>query len=222
LQLLEKAGVTVDYPSGQTCCGQPLANAGFEGYAKDGGLHFIEVFKKYDYVVAPSGSCVFHVREHFDLLEQTEDVRHVRDNTFELCEFLVKVLQIEDFNASFPHRVGLHLGCHGLRGLRLGKSSELIGESYSIPLQLLEKVKGIDLIDLSRPDECCGFGGSFAITEEALSVKMGKDRLKDHQSNGAEVITSADMSCLMHLEGVARKRELPIKFLHISEILTHS
>ena len=219
LELLEKQGLSVSYPLRQTCCGQPMANAGFESTSRETGILFVQNFRKFDYIVAPSGSCVHHVREHFDVLDQTEEVQHIRTKTFELCEFLVKVLGMSDLGAEYPFRVGLHQSCHGLRGLHLGKPSETIGTSFSIPRELLANVKGLDLIELDREDECCGFGGTFAVAEEAVSVKMGNDRIRDHAKHGAEVITATDMSCLMHLEGLIRRQHIPIEVKHIAEIL---
>ncbi len=219
LELLEKLGVEAVYPPDQTCCGQPMANAGFESFSIKTYELFIKNFHSYDYVVSPSGSCVYHVKEHYDVLEQTDDVRHIRTRTYELCEFLVKVLHKENFDSEFPYRVGLHQSCHGLRGLHLGKPSEIVSDSFSIPRQLLCNVKRLQLVELDRADECCGFGGSFAVTEEAVSVKMGVDRIQDHVRNKAEVITATDLSCLMHLEGIIRRRNLPIKVKHIAEIL---
>jgi L-lactate dehydrogenase complex protein LldE len=222
LELLEKLGCSVGYPLEQTCCGQPLANAGFERRAQPAMHSFVRLFGGYDYVVTPSGSCALHVRHHYGELEQTETVRHVRERTLELCEFLTSVLGVERVDAHFPYRVGLHSGCHGLRGLRLGQSTELGGPGQNRVRDLLAGVRGLTLVDLVRPDECCGFGGTFAVAEEAMSVRMGEDRLGDHLQNGAEVITSADMSCLMHLEGIARRRRDPVRIVHVAEILNGS
>lgn len=219
LELLEKLGCRVEYPTGQTCCGQPMANSGCEADAKVVYRHFVRLFQGYDYIVSPSGSCTYHVRKHYDTLEQTEDVKRVRKNTLDLCEFLIDVLKIKSLNSRFPYKVGLHQSCHGLRGLRLGSGTERILEPYSKLNMLLGMVEGIELVELSRPDECCGFGGTFAVSESALSVKMGKDRIADHAGKGVEVITAGDMSCLMHLEGIIRRQALKIKVKHISEIL---
>ena len=222
LELLEKQGLKVEYPFEQTCCGQPIANSGFEKSAIKTYKLFVKNFRQYDYIVAPSGSCVYHVKKHFNIIEQTNEVTKVRSNIFEISEFLVKILGKENFNSHFPHKVGLHQSCHGLRGLNLGKSSEIVGEDYSVTRKLLNNVKGIELVELDREDECCGFGGTFAVTEEAVSVKMGIDRINDHTRHKAEVITGTDMSCLMHLEGIIRKRKLPIKVKHLIEILNSS
>jgi L-lactate dehydrogenase complex protein LldE len=223
LALLERLGVTVEFPLEQTCCGQPMANAGCERDALAAYRHFIEVFAGYEYVVAPAGSCVHHVRHHYAVLEQTTAVRKVRERTVELCDFLVRVLGVSAVDTAFPHRVGLHLGCHGLRGLRLGKSSELgpgQGTADGGPAAtLLRSVRGLTLVDLDRPDECCGFGGTFAVTEPDVSARMGRDRAADHQRHGAEVIASGDVSCLLHLEGVIRRQGLGMRVMHVAEVL---
>jgi len=222
LELLERLGVEVAYPPNQTCCGQPMANAGFENFSIKTYELFIENFHSYDYVVAPSGSCVYHVKEHYDVLGRTDHVQHIRTRTYELCEFLVKVLRKENVKSEFPFRVGLHQSCHGLRGLHLAKPSEIVSDTFSIPRLLLRNVRGLQLVELDRADECCGFGGSFAVSEEAVSVKMGLDRIQDHIRNQAEVITATDMSCLMHLEGIVRRKNLPITVKHIAEILNNT
>ncbi|MDO5968927.1 (Fe-S)-binding protein [Flavivirga aquimarina] len=219
LELLEKLGVEVDYPMGQTCCGQPLGNSGYEEDSKGACQLFVENFKAYDYIVGPSGSCVYHVKKHFDILEQTDAVKKVRNNTYELCQFIYKVLGRTDIGASFPFKVGIHKSCHGLRGLRLGSCSERMDDPYSTEESLLKEVKSLELKTLNRADECCGFGGTFSVFEEAISVKMGKDRIQDHIDSDVEVITGADHSCLMHLEGLINRNNQPLKVMHIAEIL---
>lgn len=209
LELLEKIGITVDYPLSQTCCGQPMANAGFEHLTTKSSQNFTELFNRYDYVVSPSGSCVLHVREHLPL----------RSRIFELVEFLTDIVKLDKLNVSFPHRVGLHQSCHGQRGLKLAQMSELVAEPFSKTAGLLSMVKDLQLVDLDRVDECCGFGGTFCVTEEAVSVKMGKDRLADHIAHGVEFITGNDMSCLMHLDGILRRSKSNVKTIHIAEIL---
>jgi len=219
LQLLQKLGLNVIYPMKQTCCGQPLANSGAEQEAIPVYRNFVLNFSEFDYIVSPSGSCVYHVREHYNILEQTEEVKKVRQNTYELCEFIVDVLGIDDLKIDYPHKVGVHQSCHGLRGLKLGMPSELVAEHYSKVHQLLGKAEGIEIIRLDREDECCGFGGTFSVFEPEVSVKMGKDRISDHHKNGAEIITATDMSCLMHLEGIIRRQKQGVKVVHIAEIL---
>ncbi len=219
LQLLEKLQVDVAYPSGQTCCGQPMANSGYESESIGACHNLVENFKDYDYIVTPSGSCAYHVKKHYDIIEQTSEVVKVRENIFELCDFIVNVLKIKNVGASFSAKVGVHKSCHGLRGLRLGSCSERVGESFSYIEDLLHEVEGVELMQLKRSDECCGFGGTFAVAEEAISVKMGKDKINDHLESGVEVITATDTSCLMHLEGLITRNNQPLRVLHIAEIL---
>ncbi|WP_341214746.1 (Fe-S)-binding protein [uncultured Wocania sp.] len=222
LQVLEKLNVEVIYPSGQTCCGQPMANSGYEYESVGACNNFIKNFKDFDYIVTPSGSCAYHVKNHYNIINQTDDVINVRNNIYELCDFIVNILKVKKLKAHFPHKVGIHKSCHGLRGLRLGSCSEIVGKPFSSIEDLLNEVDGIKLMELTRKDECCGFGGTFAVTEEAISVKMGKDRIQDHLDNGVEVITGTDTSCLMHLEGLINRNKQPIKVLHIAEILNNT
>jgi L-lactate dehydrogenase complex protein LldE len=212
LELLEKFGCDVVYPSNQTCCGQPMANSGFEHLTTGCNDLFIKNFSAFDYIVAPSGSCVLHIKEHLHGSDIPQKI-------YEFVEFLTDVLRVDSLEASFPYKVGLHQSCHGQRGLKLAQMSELMAPAFSKPQQLLNLVKGIELVDLDRVDECCGFGGTFCVAEEAVSVKMGKDRIIDHVGHGAEVITGADMSCLMHLEGILRRQKSNVRVKHIAEIL---
>ncbi|WP_194972362.1 (Fe-S)-binding protein [Aquiflexum lacus] len=223
MELLEKLGCKVTYPIAQTCCGQPMANAGYERDTVGTTKHFLETFKNFDYIVAPSGSCVLHVKEHVPAVSEMEMAQKaIQDKTFELTEFLTDVLKVENLKGSFPHKVGFHASCHGHRGLRLGSCSERNEPFFSKGKQLLEQLEGLEWVELTRKDECCGFGGTFAVTEEALSVQMGKDRLEDHLVHGVEVLTGGDMSCIMHLEGIARRNKQPLQFKHIAEILNEA
>src|ERR1700743_584272 len=212
LELLEKFGCEVVYPPNQTCCGQPMANSGCEHLTGGCNDLFIKNFAEFEYIVAPSGSCVLHIKEH---------LHHpgISDKIYELVEFLTDVLHVEALDASFPYKVGLHQSCHGQRGLKLAQMSELMAPPFSKPQQLLALVKGLELVELDRKDECCGFGGTFCVFEEAISVKMGKDRVDDHLQHGAEYITAADMSCLMHLEGILHRQKSNVQVKHIAEIL---
>lgn len=220
VELLEQHGFRVEFPEGQTCCGQPMANTGCTEQARPLAERFLQLFKDFDYVVAPSGSCVAMVRHHYEeYLEGKPGFEELKHKTFELCEFLVDVVKVQRIDRKFAHRVGLHQSCHGLRELRLGRSSELNIPAFSKPRQLLEMLDGIQLVPLSRPDECCGFGGTFAVAEEAVSCMMGLDRIHDHETAGAEVLTANDMSCLMHLSGLIRRERKPIRVMHIAEIL---
>jgi L-lactate dehydrogenase complex protein LldE len=220
LELLEKLGVEVDYPLDQTCCGQPMANSGCQGDAAAAEALFVRNFDGYEYIVSPSGSCVHHVRSHLTAIDQTPAVTNVRARTFELVEFVHDVLKVRSFPwAEFPHVVGLHNGCSSLRALRTANMSEIAERSFSKPMDLLRAVKGIAFVKPKRPDECCGFGGTFSVFEEPVSARMGYDKVSDHHGAGAEYIVSADMSCLMHQKGCAERLDLPIKFIHIAQIL---
>ena len=219
LELLQKSGVDVVYPGRQTCCGQPMANAGFEHLSQGCNDLFIENFSAFDYIVAPSASCVMHIKDHLHSDKNEKQAAAIRTKIYELVEFLTDVIKIEKLDAAFPHKVGLHHSCHGLRGLHLSQMSELNAPPFSKPQYLLNMVSGLQQISLDRVDECCGFGGSFCVAEEAVSVKMGKDRVTDHTKNGAEYITSSDLSCLMHLEGILHRNKSAIKVIHIAEIL---
>lgn len=220
LELLEKRGIEVEYPEAQTCCGQPMANAGCRKEARPAAEHFVKTFSGYEYVVCPSGSCVSMVRNHYGaLLPDSEDVLALRQRTYELCEFLTDILEAKDIDARFPHRVGLHQSCHGLRELRLGQSSERQAPPFSKPRQLLDQVKDIEIVELTRTDECCGFGGTFSVGEEAVSVLMGKNRIADHERAGAEYVVATDMSCLMHMEGLIKRDNKNLQVKHIAEVL---
>jgi L-lactate dehydrogenase complex protein LldE len=196
-----------------------MANSGFEHLSQGCNDLFIENFSSFDFIVAPSASCVLHVKDHLHSTNNEKEALLIRSKVFELVEFLTDVLQVEKLNAVFPHKVGIHHSCHGLRGLHLAQMSELNAPPFSKPQKLLNMVEGLEQIKLDRVDECCGFGGTFCVAEEAVSVKMGKDRVRDHTKNGAEYITSSDLSCLMHLEGILHRSKSNTKVIHIAEIL---
>jgi L-lactate dehydrogenase complex protein LldE len=219
LGLLEKHGVDVTYPVNQTCCGQPMANAGFEYTTTETNELFISNFHDSDFIVSPSGSCVLHVKHHLHSHANEAAASNIRKKVYELTEFLTDVLQVKTIKSRFPYVVGLHQSCHGQRGLMLSQMSEIVGPAFSKTEDLLNMVDGLKLVALDRKDECCGFGGTFCITEEAVSVKMGVDRIMDHSSRGVEYITGNDMSCLMHLEGILRRQKSMIKVAHVAEIL---
>ncbi len=160
------------------------------------------------------------IRQHYhDLVHEHPLFEAVTKKTFELCEFLHDVLKLEKIEGSFPYRVGFHQSCHGLRELRLGSCSEVMGPQFSKAGKLLGSLAGIELVPLQRADECCGFGGTFAVQEEAVSCMMGLDRVHDHVQAGAEVLTAGDMSCLMHMWGLIQRQRQPLKVMHIAEIL---
>ena len=221
-KILKNLNLDVEYPLDQTCCGQPMANAGcakdIEGLANK----FVSTFRKYDYIVAPSGSCVSMVKDHYaSFFENDTDYNKVKASIYEVCEFLHDVIGVENLNINvdFNHKVGLHNSCHGHRMLKLGTPTEL-NIPYNSKLEnILNIVKDIELVELKRKDECCGFGGTFSVSEEDISIAMGKDRIKDHLDSNAEVIVGADMSCLMHLDGIINRNNQKIKVMHITQIL---
>jgi len=219
-RVLRGLGVDLEFPEDQTCCGQPMYNSGCADDARPLAERFLRVFGGYDAVVAPSGSCVSMVRLHYrELIGESRALREVASRTYELCEYLVDVLGVKTVDGEFRHRVGLHKSCHGLRELRLGRDSERMDPPWDKARQLLAPLRGIDLVEITRADECCGFGGTFSVNEEAVSCSMGRDRIADHEKAGAEVIAGYDMSCLMHLEGLLRREQKPLKVMHVAEIL---
>jgi L-lactate dehydrogenase complex protein LldE len=220
LELLERFGVTIEFPTAQTCCGQPLRNSGGAREAMSLARRFVEIFAPYDHVVCPSASCVATVRRYGTLLGASAEIGRLERRTHELCGFLVDVLGVREISGSFPHRVGLHASCHGLRELGQGCASESVEAARAEPArELLESIEGVEIASLRRPDECCGFGGAFAVEEAEVSCLMGNDRVDDHRRAGAEILTSTDASCLLHLSGLARRRRLPLRVMHVAEIL---
>jgi L-lactate dehydrogenase complex protein LldE len=215
LELLEKLGCEVIVPTDQTCCGQPMANSGFASATEGCDANFTHNFEGFDYIVGPSGSCVLHLKEH-------HPSEKIRNSVYEICEFLTDVLKVSALSATFPHRVGLHQSCHGQRGLRLSSMSERNEKPFSKLQDLLALVNGIEVVMPEREDECCGFGGTFCVTEEAVSVKMGQDRIKEHAANAVDYIVGADTSCLMHMEGILRRQGSKVQVKHIVELLNHA
>jgi L-lactate dehydrogenase complex protein LldE len=223
LRVLERFGCEVDFPAAQTCCGQPMANTGCVDDAIPLAKKFVSIFQDYEYIVCPSGSCTAMVRQHYEeLLHDDPGYARVRPKTFELCEFLTDVLKVQSLTGRFAHKVGLHNSCHGLRELRLGSSSETMVQPFNKAQQLLSGLEGIELVSLKRPDECCGFGGTFAVAEEAVSCMMGLDRIHDHEQAGAEILTAGDMSCLMHMWGLIYRQKSALRVMHIAEIFAES
>lgn len=222
LELLERQGLDVVFPKGQTCCGQPMANTGCSADAAPVARRLVELFADFDQVVCPSGSCTAMVRHHYEDYFEPGDPQYekVRSSTFELCEFLADVVKFDSLGVRFPHRVSVHQSCHGLRELRLAPSSEtrFYGTRDKMR-ELLDKVDGITWAKPQRSDECCGFGGTFAVNEADVSVAMGRDRIADHLAADSEVIVAGDMSCLMHLDGLIRRSGSPLKVMHISQVL---
>jgi L-lactate dehydrogenase complex protein LldE len=207
VRLLERLGHEVDFPESQTCCGQMHANSGYRDEALPLVRGFVETFDRYDAVVAPSGSCVAMVRESYPRLEP--GAAEVATRTYELSELLVDVLGVTDVGAVFPHRVTYHPTCHGLRMLRLGDK----------PLRLLRAVEGLELVPLPGAEECCGFGGTFAMKNADVSTAMLADKCAAICDTGAEVIAAADNSCLAHIGGGLSRRGAPVRVMHYAEIL---
>lgn len=217
LELLEKLGFDVNFPLDQTCCGQPMANSGFENYSVKTSEHFLRDFENAEYIVSPSGSCVHHIKDHIRV--PGKDTPEVSTSTYELSDFLLKFADPKKLIGNYHRKVGLHKSCHGLRGLKLGSSSELRAAGDDTTTQVLNKLSGIELLTPKREDECCGFGGTFAVSEEAVSVSMGQDRVMGFEELGVEEVTATDMSCLMHLEGIIKRKKSNIVIKHIAEIL---
>lgn len=216
-KLLKHLGLDVVYPEGQTCCGQPMANAGFEKQAIPLAKKFEDKFKDFDYVVAPSVSCTAFVRINYSRLlsHECETAKRAMD----VVEFLHDVVKVNHALGTFPHKVSLHNSCHGVRELGLSSPSEMHVEKFNKIKDLLLLVDGIQVVEPERPDECCGFGGMFSVEETAISAQMGRDKVERHIQTGAEYVTGSDCSCLMHMEGVAKKQGLNIQFKHVVEIL---
>ena len=216
VSLLRRLGVEVDFPVGQACCGQPLVNTGYLDEAVPVVRGFVEAFGGYDVVVAPSGSCAGSVRHQHEMVARRSGdaglVRAVAETsprTFELSEFLVDVLGVVDVGAYFPHTVTYHPTCHSLRMLGVGDR----------PRRLLEAVRGLRLVDLSRAEECCGFGGTFAVKNAEVSVAMGADKARHVRDTGAEVLVAGDSSCLMHIGGVLSRQRSGVRTMHLAEVL---
>jgi len=222
LELLEKLKIEVEYPMKQTCCGQPMANEGDQENSRKTEQNFVDNFAGYDIIVCPAGSCVKHVRHHMDAIEQTETVKNVRKNTYELTEFLHDMVKVTEFPwAEFEHTVAIHNSCSSIRGLHLASMSEWQEPRFNKTEDLLSKVKGIRIKTIDRPDECCGFGGTFCVTDPEVSAKMGSDKIADYSRNNIEYVVSPDMSCIMHQSGIAARQNPDLKFVHIAQVLNN-
>jgi L-lactate dehydrogenase complex protein LldE len=216
VRVLERLGHDVEFPEAQTCCGQLHFNTGYQDAAATLARRFVHVFAEADVVVAPSASCVAMVREFYPYLaEQMADADLARDvhdlvpRVVELTEFLVTRLGVTEVGASFRHRVTYHPTCHSLRALRLGDA----------PLALLRAVDGLDLIELPRANECCGFGGTFAVKNAETSTAILDDKLEAVMETNAEVVAAVDMSCLMQIGGGLSRRGAAVQARHVAEIL---
>lgn len=219
LTLLRRLGCDVSLAFDAPCCGQPMFNAGVVTAARAAADNWVRACAPFDAIVMPSGSCTHHVRHQLPAFLGCDEAGHAAQVTFELCEFIAGPLGLPVLVGRFPHRVAMHLGCHAQRGLRLGGSSEL-HQPVSGPMHaLLAGLDGLTFVPLDRPDECCGFGGSFAVSEPDVSVVMGRDKLTDVTAHNAEVLVSSDPSCLLHLESIAAHNGSQLRTLHVAELL---
>lgn len=219
VRLLERLGHSIDFSPEQTCCGQMHYNTGYQQEAMPLMRRFVEIYGGAEAVCVPSSSCVAMIRDHYPkMAAETGDAGLVRavdellPRVYELTELLVKRLGVEDTGAYFPHRVTYHASCHSLRGLQLG----------DLPLRLLRKVRGIDLVDLPNVERCCGFGGTFAVKMGDVSAAMLGEKMQDVTSTRAEVVTAVDNSCLMHIYGGLHRQRAGVRMAHIAEILASS
>ena len=213
VKVLRRVGYAVEFPEDQTCCGQPAFNTGYWNEARPCAEHFVRVFKDAELIVCPSGSCATMVRTFYAELLAASSLRQdaiaVASRTFELSEFLVKVAGVTEVGATFAHTVTYHASCHGLRELHLRDE----------PLQLLRQVNGLKLVEMTRFDECCGFGGTFAAKFPDISAAMGESKAENVAATGAEFVTAIDPSCLLHLQGILGKRKASTRTIHLASIL---
>ena len=212
-KVLEKACCDISYNTNQTCCGQPAFNAGFWDEAKIVAAKFIKDFDNTDYIVAPSASCVGFVRNYYSQLfensSQHNIVKNLSKRIFEFTEFLTGVLKIENFGAELNVKATFHDSCAGLRECKIKEG----------PRNLLHKVKGLELVEMTDTETCCGFGGTFAVKFDAISNAMADQKIRHALESGASLIISTDLSCLMHLQGIIDKKNLPLKTMHIADVL---
>lgn len=215
VKVLQKAGCEVNFNLAQTCCGQPAFNAGFWDDAKAVGSKFLNDFTEEDIIVSPSASCTGMVRNYYnDLFTNTTShnkCRAVQGNIYELSDFLVNILQFDHFGAELEGRAVYHDSCSALRECKIKNE----------PRQLLSKVYGLEMVDLKDNETCCGFGGTFAVKFDAISTAMAQQKVDNAMAAGADYIISTDVSCLLHLQSYIDKNKLPIKTIHIADVLAH-
>jgi len=213
VKVLEKACCDVEYNTNQTCCGQPAFNAGFQSEAKKVAEKFLKDFDTPDYIVAPSASCVGFVRNYYGKLFENSSqhnlVKSLSVRIFEFTEFLTNILKIENFGAVLNAKATYHDSCAGLRECKIKEG----------PRNLLKKVQGLQLVEMAETETCCGFGGTFAVKFDAISNAMADQKINHALDTGASHIISTDLSCLMHLQGIISKKNLPITTLHIADVL---
>ncbi len=215
MEVLQEAGCNVTYNANQTCCGQPAFNAGFWDSAKDVCSKFIRDFEGDDYIVAPSASCVGFIRNYYARLFNNSslhnEVKDLGKRIFEFSEFMVNVLQVEDTGAVLTGKATYHDSCAGLRECKI----------KSEPRRLLANVKGLELVEMEDVETCCGFGGTFAVKFEPISIAMADQKVTHALATGAEYIISTDLSCLMHLDGYIKHKGLGLNTMHIADVLAN-
>ncbi len=213
IKVLEKAGCTVSYNPEQTCCGQPAFNAGYWGESREVCNKFINDFSGAEYIVMPSASCTGFIKNYYpkiyDNASNQKDIKGFQEKVYELSDFLVNILNIDDLGAHFDGVATYHDSCAALRECKIKNE----------PRKLLEKVKGLKLIELKDNETCCGFGGTFAVKFEGISVAMGEQKVQHIVNTDADYLISTDLSCLMHIGGIMEKMALPIKSLHLADVL---
>jgi L-lactate dehydrogenase complex protein LldE len=216
VRVLERLGHTVVFPGGQTCCGQMHYNTGYQKEAMPLLERFVAQFRDADAVVVPSSSCVAMMKDHYPKMaeeigkpELIRDVAELLPKIFEFSELLTRRLGLDDVGAYYPHRVTYHASCHGLRNLNLGDG----------PLSLLKAVKGIDLVPIANVEQCCGFGGTFAVKNAEVSSAMLAEKTTAVLNTGAEACTACDNSCLMHIQGALHRQRTGVRTIHLAEIL---
>jgi L-lactate dehydrogenase complex protein LldE len=216
VHVLRRVGCELDFPEEQTCCGQPAFNTGYWEDARPVAERFVQIFRKAEVVVCPSGSCTTMVRNFYpELLAGTPlqaEAVALGQRVYEFSEYLVKVARVTDVGASFAHRVAVHDSCHGLRELRLKEESR----------ELLRRVRSLELVEMPYSEDCCGFGGTFAAKFSAISAAMGDAKAGYAETAGAEFVTATDPSCLLHLEGILRHRNSTVKTIHLASILAQT
>ncbi len=216
VRVLERLGHTVEFPAGQTCCGQMHYNTGYQAEAMPLLRRFVDQFRGAEAIVAPSTSCVAMMREHYPKMAVEmgdaslgSEVAELLPRVYEFSEFLTNRLGMEDVGAYYPHRVTYHASCHGLRGLKLGDG----------PQRLLRAVKGIDLVEIAGLEQCCGFGGTFAVKNADVSSAMLAEKVTAVLNTRAEACAACDNSCLMHIEGALHRQRTGVRTVHLAEIL---
>lgn len=211
VKLLRDAGVTLEFPAEQTCCGQPAFNSGYWEDAKPVVEHFARVFEPYSLIVTPSSACAAMCRVFYEELLPGSKAAEVGRRVFELSEFLVHILGTSETGASFPKKTGLHIGCHGRREIGMIDSA----------MKLLQGIRGLNYVEIPNIEECCGFGGTFSVKSPGISLAMGRKKVDNILKSGAEVIATTDISCAMHFSGIMRHdpgiREVPV--IHLAELL---